>query len=294
VRIGAFELAEPVPELNKPYVFATLHPWIDVNGVGSLVLDGLEAEFEAKELGRLARPDRFFDFTRYRPTLYYEGGHRRISVPNSTLRYARRQGGNDLLFLRLLEPHAFAETYVDSVLRLFRVLKVKRYCLLGSMYDAVPHTRGLIVNGGAIGPEAELDLKRAGARASHYQGPTSMTTLITQKAPEFGAEAIWLIVSLPQYVNLDDDYIGKLRLMEILNLLYRFPIDKEDIEKAAQQRDLIKQRVEKAPELKEMISQLETLYDVRIKQEEGGKRPELSPEVEDILWKAIGKEPGKA
>jgi len=46
--------------------------------------------------------------------------------------------------------------------------------------------------------------------------------------------------------------------------------------------------------LKEMISQLETLYDVRIKQEEGGKRPELSPEVEDILWKAIGKEPGKA
>ncbi len=294
MRVGAFDLTDPVPELNEPYVFATLHPWIDVNGVGSLTLDGLEAEFEAKDLGRLARPDRFFDFTRYRPTLYYEQGLRRISVPNTTLRYARREGRNDLLFLRLLEPHAFAEAYVHSILRVFRALKVKKYCLIGSMYDAVPHTRPLIVNGGAVGPEVELDLKRSGARPSHYQGPTSITTLITQKAPEFGAEAIWLIVSLPQYVNLEEDYVGKLRLMEVLNLLYRFPIDKQDVEKAAQQRDLIRQRVEKTPEVKNMISQLETLYEVRIKEREGEKGPELPPELEEILWKAIGKEPGKA
>jgi hypothetical protein len=294
VRIGAFELVEPVPELNEPYVFAILHPWIDVNNVGSLILSGLETKFEARELGRLARPGLFFDFTRYRPTLYYEGDLRRISVPNTTLRYARGEGGNDLLFLHLLEPHAHAEVYVDSVLQLLKALKVKRYCLLGSMYDAVPHTRPLVVNGGAMGREAELDLKRSGAQPSHYQGPTSITTLITQRAPEFGTETIWFIVSLPQYVNLEEDFIGKLRLMEILNLLHHFPIDKEDFEKAAEQRDLIKQRVEKTPELKTMISQLETLYEVRIKREEGEKRPELSAEMEEILWKIMGKEPGKA
>ena len=294
MRFGAFELEEPVPELNEPYVFATLHPWIDVNNVGSLTLNGLETQFEAKELGRLARPGLFFDFTRYRPTLYYEGDLRRISVPNTTLRYARREGGNDLLFLRLLEPHAHAEVYVHSILRLLKALKVKRYCLLGSMYDAVPHTRPLVVSGGAMGREAELDLKRSGAQPSHYQGPTSITTLITQGAPEFGTETIWFIVSLPQYVNVEEDSIGKLRLMEILNLLHHFPIDKQDFEKAAEQRDLIKQRVEKTPELKTMISQLETLYEVRIKREEGQKRPELSPEMEEILWKIMGKEPGKA
>jgi hypothetical protein len=294
VRFGAFELEEPVPELNEPYVLATLHPWIDVNNVGSLTLNGLEAQFEAKEFGRLSRPGLFFDFTRYRPTLYYEGDLRRISVPNTTLRYARREGGNDLLFLRLLEPHAHAEVYVHSILRLLKALKVKRYCLLGSMYDAVPHTRPLVVNGGAIGRETELDLKRAGIQPSHYQGPTSITTLITQRAPEFGTETIWFIVSLPQYVNLEDDFIGRLRLMEILNLLHHFPMDKQDFEKAAEQRDLIKQRVEKTPELKTMISQLETLYEIRIKREEGEKRPELSPEMEEILWKIMGKEPGKA
>ena len=294
MRIGAFELEEPVPELHEPYAFAILQPWIDVNNVGSLTLNGLEIQFGAKELGKLAKPGHFFDFTRYRPTLYLEEGIRRVSVPNTTLRYAKREGKNDFLFFHLLEPHAHAEDYVQSVLRVLRTFKVKKYCLLGSMSDAVPHTRRLIVNGGAIGVETVLDLKRSEAQPSHYQGPTSITTLITQRAPESGTETIWFIVSLPQYVNLEEDYIGKLRLMEIMNLLYDIPIDKKDFERAAEQRDLISQKVEKAPELKNIISQLETLYELRIKPEEGEKRPKLSPEIDEILWKIMGKEPGKA
>ena len=292
--MGAFELDEPIPELNEPYLFAILRPWVDVNNVGSLILNGLEAQFGANELGRLAKPGNFFDFTRYRPNLYYEEGVRRISIPNTTLSYAKREGGNDLLFLRLLEPHSLAEIYVDSVLRLLKTLKVKKYILLGSMYDVVPHTRPLIVNGGAIGKETGLDLKRSEARSSDYQGPTTITILITQRAPEFGIETIWFIVSLPQYVVLEEDYLGKLRLMEILNLLYNIPIDKKDFERAAEQRNLINQKIEKTPELKGLLPQLETLYEVRIKRTEGEKTPNLSPEIEEILWRIMGKDLGKA
>ena len=294
MRIGALELKEPIPELKDPYVFATLRPWIDVNNVGSLILNGLETQFEAKELARLAKPGNFFDFTRYRPNLYYEEGIRRISIPNVTLRYAKRERGNDLLFLRLLEPHALAEIYVDSVLRLLRTLRVRKYCLLGSMYDAVPHTRPLIVNGGAIGRETELDLKKAGSQRSNYQGPTSITTLITQRAPEIGIETIWFIVSLPQYVVLEEDYLGKVRLMEILNLLYNIPIDKEDFERAIEQRNSINQKVERTPELKKLLPQLEALYEVRIKRKGGEGVPGLSAEIEEMLWKITGKDPGKA
>jgi len=294
VRIGAFEVEEPLPELNTPCVFAILHPWIDVNGVGTMVLNELETQFGAKELARLARPGRFFDFTRYRPTLYLEGGIRKISIPNITLRYAKREGGNDFLFLHLLEPHALSEVFVDSILRLLTRLKVKRYVLLGSMYDAVPHTRPFIVNGGAIGKEAELDLKKSGALKSHYQGPTTITFLITQKAPELDMEAVWFIVSLPQYVVLDEDYLGKVRLMEILNLLYRIPVDKRDFEKALEQRSMISQKVERSAELKNLLPQLETLYDLRIKSKEGERVPKLSSEIEEILWSITGKDSGKA
>jgi hypothetical protein len=294
MRIGAFELHEPIPELKDPYVFVTLRPWIDVNNVGSLILNGLETQFEAQELARLAKPGKFFDFTRYRPNLYFEEGIRRISIPNTTLRYAKRERGNDLLFLRLLEPHALAEIYVDSVLRLLKTLKVKKYCLLGSMYDAVPHTRPLIVNGGAIGRETELDLKKTESQPSNYQGPTSITTLITQGAPEIGIETIWFIVSLPQYVVLEEDYLGKVRLMEILNLLYNIPIDKKDFERAIEQRNSINKKAERTPELKNLLPQLETLYEVRIKRKGGERAPGLSAEVEEMLWKITGKDPGKA
>lgn len=294
MRIGAFELNEPVPELKEPYALAILRPWIDVNNVGTFLLNGLETQLGAKELGRLARPGHFFDFTRYRPMLYLEEGVRKVNVPNSTMSYAKRENENDLLFLHLLEPHALSEIYVDSVLEVLRTFGVKKYILLGSMYDAVPHTRPLIVNGGAIGRETELDLKKSGAQPSNYQGPTTITILITQKAPQLGIETTWFIVSLPQYVHVEEDFLGKVRLMEVLNRLYRLPLDKKDFEKAGEQFRLINQKVEKTPELKELLPELETLYEVRIKRKVGDKEPKLSPEMEEIFWKIIGKDFGEA
>ena len=294
MRIGAFEVKDPVPELNDPYVFAILRPWIDVNNVGTLVLDELETQSGAEELARLAKPGLFFDFTRYRPTLYLEGNIHQVSIPNVTLRYAQREGGHDFLFLRLLEPHALSEVYVDSVLKLLKTFKVKKYILLGSMYDVVPHTKPLLINGGATGREAQQDLRKSGALQSHYQGPTSITTLIIQKAPELGIETIRFIVSLPQYVALEEDYLGKVRLMEVLNLLYRIPIDEKDFEKAIEQRDLITQKVERSPGLKNLLPQLETLYEVRIKSKEGEPVPKFSSEIEDLLWRIMDKDFGKA
>ncbi len=294
MRIGAFELNEPIPELREPHVLATLRPWIDVNNVGSLTLDGLEAQFGAKELAKLARPGNFFDFTRYRPTLYFERDVRLLKIPNTILSYAQREKGNDLLFLRLLEPHALAEAYVDSILKLLKAFKVKRYCLLGSMYDSVPHTKPLLVNGRATGKEAEQDLKRAGVQPSNYQGPTTITSLIVQKGPELGMEAISFVVSLPQYIKVDEDYLGKVRLMEILNLLYDIPIDKKDFEKAARQRNLINQKVETTAELKKILPHLENIYKLRIAQKEGERMARLSPEMEQIFWETDGKDFGKA
>ena len=294
MRIGAFELNEPIPELNEPYAFVSLRPWIDVNNVGTLVLDELETQFGAKELGTLAKPGHFFDFTRYRPTLYLGEDIHRVSIPNVTLRYAKREGGNDFLFLRLLEPHALSEVYIDSVLKLLKTFKVRKYILVGSMYDVVPHTRPFIINGGAIGREVQQDFKKSGALSSHYQGPTTIINLITQKAPEFGIETIRFIVSLPQYVVLEEDYLGKVRLMEILNLLYNIPIDKKDFEIAFEQRNLISQKVERTPELRNLLPQLETMYEVRIKSKEGEGIPKLTSEMEEILWRIMGKDLGKA
>ena len=65
--LGEFELTEPLPDLHNTCAIVMLRPWIDVGRAATLVLTQLEQHLGAKELGRLARPGTYFDFTRYRP-----------------------------------------------------------------------------------------------------------------------------------------------------------------------------------------------------------------------------------
>ncbi len=294
MRIGGFQLRDPVPKCNEPYVLATLRPWIDVNNVGSLVLNELEARFEATELGTLSKPGHFYDFTRYRPTIHLEEGIRDLSIPNTTIHYARREGQNDLLLLRLLEPHAHAEFYISSVVKLLKTFKARKYILLGSMYDTVPHTRPILVSGYGMGEKARQDVRKVGALPITYRGPSTIANLITKEAAESGIEAIVFIVSLPQYVVLEEDHLGKLRLMEVLNMLYNIPVDEEDFDKALEQRKVIGERVENAPEVNMLLPQLESAYDLRIKAMETEGTPHLTSVMEEIFWKIMGKDIGKA
>jgi predicted ATP-grasp superfamily ATP-dependent carboligase len=294
MKIGCFQLRDPVPECNAPYVLACLRPWIDVNGVGSLVLNELEMRLGATELGALSRPGRFYDFTRYRPTIDLEDGIRDLSVPNTPIHYAKREGRNDVVLIRLLEPHANSELYVDSVLKVLETLGAKKYILLGSMHDMVPHTRPIIVSGYGMGEEARRDVRKAGALPIAHHGPSTILNLITKKAAEKGIEAIVFIVSLPQYVVLEEDYLGKVRLMEILNMLYGIPVDKEDFERALEQRRLISEKLDNSPEVKRLLLQLESAYDARINAIETEGTPQLTSEMEEIFWRIMGKDIGKA
>jgi len=253
MRIGAFELSEPLPALREPHALAMLRPWIDVGSVGTLTVVGLESRLGAKEVGRLARPGNFFDFTRYRPTAYLKVGRREMSIPNTTITYARLETGHDFLFLKLLEPHMLGEFYVDSVLRVLTAVGVKRYCLLGSMYDVVPHTKKLLVSGGALGLKAQQDLGRTGSLPTDYQGPSTISFLISQRAPQLDIESMWFVVHLPQYVQLEEDYMGKVRLMEILGTLYGVAQDEGDIHRAEQQLNYVNSAVDASPELKAIM-----------------------------------------
>jgi predicted ATP-grasp superfamily ATP-dependent carboligase len=292
MRIGCFKLHDPVPELHEPCAFACLTPWIDVNGVGSLVVKELERRLSAAELGTLSRPGRFYDFTRYRPTISLEHGIRDLSIPTTHLHYAKREGKADVILLRLLEPHANAESYVDSVVKLLKIFRVRKYVIMGSMHDMVPHTRPLLVSGYGMGKDARKDVRKAGVLPLRHHGPSSMVNLVTKKASEMGIDAVALMVSLPHYVALEEDHLGMLRLMEVLNMLYDIPLDKDDFEKAAAQRRLIEEKVEDSAVVKGLLPQLERAYDLRIEAIQGSSP--MTAEMEDIFWTALEKDIGKA
>ncbi|MFC2020604.1 PAC2 family protein [Chloroflexota bacterium] len=283
MKLGAFELNEPLPELREPHALVMLRPWIDVGSVGSLVLSWIEAHFNAQDLGKLARPGDFFDFTRYRPTIYVAEGQRQVHIPNTHVTYGKQKAGNDFLFLHLLEPHNHSEDYVDAVLQLLKRFDVKRYCLLGSMYDYMPHTRPLLVTGGAVGQKKQPEADKMGIRRSNYRGPTTITSLISQLASPAGIETMSFIVHLPQYTQLEEDYMGTVRIMEVLSSLYNLPKDESYITNAERQYQQISEALEKNPQLRTIVEQLESHYDERTERDKEEDMPRLSPEVEKFL-----------
>ena len=282
MRIGAFEIKEPLPQLREPHALVILRPWVNVGRVGTTVLSRLERHFETKELGELSRPGEFFDFTRYRPKSHLVDGHREMIIPNSTISYAQREEKPDLVFLNLREPHAFGEDYVDSILELLKILDVKRYCLLGGMYDVVPHTRPLLVSGTTDGEHAAEGGKRVRVRKSDYQGPTTITSLVNQEARKMGIEHFSFVVHLPQYVQLEEDNAGAAALMELLCSIYQLPSHLVDVERGQRQYQELDHVVERNPELKSILEELETQYDTQQKLAEEPILP-LSPEVERFL-----------
>ncbi len=281
MRLGEFEIPEPVPELKDPHVLAVLRPWIDVGNVGTLSLNRLERHLQAKEIGRLTRPGRFYDFTRYRPRSYLNQGQREYSIPNTVIRYASRETGPDLILLHLLEPHGYGEDYTDSVIELLKFFGVKRYSLIGSMYDMVPHTRPLLVSGGVGDPEGEEEYRLVKARPSNYEGPTTITYLISLQAGQLGMETRTFVVHLPQYFQVDEDFTGTARLMEILCTLYNLPETLIDQQRGREQYDALQNIVSEASEVGSLLKRLEERYDKE--QEAPSNAPQLSPNIEQFL-----------
>ena len=282
MRIGDFELQEPLPMLKDPHVLAVVRPWIDVGNVGTLTMRRLERHLESKEIGRLVKPGRYYDFTRYRPKSVLKQGVREYSIPSTTISAAVREHGPDLITLHMLEPHLYGEDYTDSLIELLKYLGVKRYSMIGAMYDMVPHTRQLLVSGGILDSHNEAEYKLVGVRPSDYEGPTTITYLVSNALDAADIETSIFVVHLPQYFQVEEDFTGTARLMTIMCTLYGLPIRLADSERGRQQYASLQNIVTDTSEVAGLLERLEERYD-RENNPDSEPTSDLSPMVEEFL-----------
>lgn len=300
MEIGPFELHDPIPELREPRVIASLMPWLDAGSVGRLVLSRLQEHCHATDLGGLAKPGRYFDFTRYRPFTSYEGSERVLKIPNTTVWHAR-SSGVDFLFINVLEPHLNAEEYIDGLADLFRALGVHHHCRVGAWYDAVPHTRPLAASYSVAGQQVDVAGRRTPQRQGRYQGPTSIMNQLTDRLEKEGIENAALTLRLPNYSRLEEDHSGVAQVLRVLTQVYSLPdslrvaIGAESAEGVRQYQEL-SEVIATDTGAQSAVRQLEELYD--------GQQPpgppsaddtSLSPEIEKFLndmSNTLGEEPG--
>ena len=285
MKIGDFQIDVDPSTFESPHCIVTLRPWINVGNVGRIAVNRLGRMYGAKKAGQLARPGKFYDHTRYRPRIRMRRGERTFRIPNTEITAARVPGGRDLLILKLLEPHAWAEDFNESVLELLQAFGVERYVLVGSMYDSVPHTRPLKVSGSARGWEPPSQFK-TGIRLgkSRYEGPTSMVSQLTELArTQFDLETLSMIVHLPLYLKLDNDYVGAARILSVLAEVYGLPMDQmPEIRMGETQYSQVQISSSDNPRLAQLVARLELEYDAD-EAEPSEDEVELLPEVEEFL-----------
>ena len=290
MRLGNFDINEPVPELRDPHLLVVLKPWIDVGSVGTLALETLERHLGAESLGVLARPGEFYDFTRYRPTIRRFEGERQITLPNSELWWAHGQDGFDWLFLHLLEPHVKSEDLLDSVVAVMEYFRVKRYVLVGAMYGTGPHTRPLLASGSSTDPNIQQLMEPIGMGVSTYEGPTSVMALATEEARRLGVESMTLLIQLPPYARLDEDHKGHEALLRYLGMLYDWGLDLSEIKRdGEQQYSEVDKATQADRQMRGVVRRLEEAYDAGdlrvLDGDDGddGDSAELPLAVEDFL-----------
>jgi hypothetical protein len=296
MKAGHFDIQMPDPPLQSPHCIAMLRPWVNVGNVGHTVLGRLARIYNAKEVGSLQRPSRFYDFTRYRPEIKYSNGERTVRVPNTMALAGRASekttAQNDLVLLYMMEPHSHAEDFNDSALELLKALKVERYVLVGGMYDSVPHTRPLSITGSARGWEPPHDFGGVRLGRSNYQGPTSLTSQLADRArTELGIETLSLIVHLPLYLKLEDDYNGAYRILQAMSDLYGFSPDIPEKAMAGQQYNQVTPAMLSNPQLQDLVKKFEDEYDRQADAESSDEPVELAPEIERFLEDVARRDP---
>ena len=278
MNIEEFNLNIPLASYKNSHFISILRPWINVGNVGHNAISRLVKIFDLEEIGRLKKPSKYYDMTRYRPEILEENGERKVRVPNTVIFGTKIPSDRNIFLLYMLEPHNYAEDYNDAFIDLIKKLNGQRYTSIGGMFDSVPHTRPLPVTGSYKGWIPPSPLDQTLKRKSNYVGPTSMTSQLSQiLSKEFSIETLSLMVHIPLYIKLEDDFLASYRLLETLSKIYNFPIDLPEREKGEKQYKEIHKNLEGNSQVADLIKQFEA--NEELNNDELG----LSPKIEDFL-----------
>lgn len=274
-------------KLRSPRVIMVLKPWIDVGRVGTRVIRFLKDALGAEDLATMINPSKFYDYTIYRPRTYFSDGKRKFRQPQTRLSYViRPEDDHDLIMMEMLEPHINSEDFINAVIELADKFNVSEYTMIGGMYDMVPHTRPLVVSSITSDPTLLDTLLELQVRESDYEGPTSITMMIQQEMRDRGITTSTFVVHLPQYLEIDEDYNGQARLMEILCTLYDFPTKYFDKQQGQDQYLEAASYIQSSEDITNLVEMLEQSYDTTYVDDEESLS-ELSPDIEKFL-KDIG------
>ncbi|MDT0459688.1 PAC2 family protein [Streptomyces sp. DSM 41527] len=255
---------EGVPELIDPVMVAAFEGWNDAGDAASAAVAHLDREWKGEVFAALDAED-YYDFQVNRPTVFLDGGVRKITWPTTRLSVVRVGDKNgkgrtrDLVLVRGIEPSMRWRSFCNEILGFAHELGVEMLVVLGSLLGDTPHTRPVPVSG--VTSDAEL-ASRLDLEESRYEGPTGIVGILQEACTHAGVPAVSLWAAVPHYVSQPPNPKASLALLNRLEDLLDVRIPLGELSEDARAWQLgVDQLAAEDSEVAEYVQSLEEARD---------------------------------
>ncbi|MCA1217160.1 PAC2 family protein [Streptomyces sp. 8L] len=280
---------EGVPELIDPVMVAAFEGWNDAGDAASTAVAHLDREWKGEVFAALDAED-YYDFQVNRPTVFMEGGARKVTWPTTRLSVVRVAGDTprDLVLVRGIEPSMRWRSFCNEILGFAHELGVELVVILGALLGDTPHTRPVPVSGVTSDPALArtMDLEE-----TRYEGPTGIVGILQEACTHAGVPAVSLWAAVPHYVSQPPNPKATLALLNRLEDLIGVRIPLGELNEDARAWQLgVDQLASEDSEVAEYVQSLEEARDTAELPEASGEA--IAREFERYLRRRDG-EPGR-
>ncbi|MGP3925724.1 PAC2 family protein [Streptomyces sp. 8N616] len=277
---------EGVPELIDPVMVAAFEGWNDAGDAASTAVGHLDREWKGEVFAALDAED-YYDFQVNRPTVFLEGGVRKITWPTTRLSVARVGGPKprDLVLVRGIEPSMRWRSFCNEILGFAHELGVEMVVILGALLGDTPHTRPVPVSGVTSDPDLArtMDLEE-----TRYEGPTGIVGILQEACTHAGVPAVSLWAAVPHYVSQPPNPKATLALLNRLEDLIGIRIPLGELPEDARAWQLgVDQLAAEDSEVAEYVQSLEEARDTAELPEASGEA--IAREFERYLRRRDGQ-----
>ncbi|ARF54539.1 PAC2 family protein [Streptomyces gilvosporeus] len=255
---------EGVPELIDPVMVAAFEGWNDAGDAASAAVAHLDREWKGEVFAALDAED-YYDFQVNRPTVFLDGGVRKITWPTTRLSVVRvgdtdgKGRRRDLVLVRGIEPSMRWRSFCNEILGFAHELGVEMVVVLGALLGDTPHTRPVPVTG--VTSDADL-ATRLDLEESRYEGPTGIVGILQEACTHAGVPAVSLWAAVPHYVSQPPNPKASLALLNRLEDLLGISIPLGELSEDARAWQLgVDQLAAEDTEVAEYVQSLEEARD---------------------------------
>ncbi|MFE0104970.1 PAC2 family protein [Streptomyces sp. NPDC059009] len=282
---------EGVPELIDPVMVAAFEGWNDAGDAASTAVAHLDKEWKGEVFAALDAED-YYDFQVNRPTVWLDGGVRKITWPTTRLSVVRVGGDKprDLVLVRGIEPSMRWRSFCNELLGFAHELGVELVVIMGALLGDTPHTRPVPVSGVTSDPDLArtMDLEE-----TKYEGPTGIVGILQEACTHAGVPAVSLWAAVPHYVSQPPNPKATLALLNRLEDLIDLRIPLGELPEDARAWQLgVDQLAAEDSEVAEYVQSLEEARDTAELPEASGEA--IAREFERYLRRRDGGGPAQA